>query len=387
MESKNDSPVAPPPRDPSPASGPPTLPVLDAGANIDRRYRVLNILGRGGSALVLQVLDRLEDTVQALKILTKWEPGGVQRFQREFRLMASMRHPNIVTVNRYGVFEGHPYFTMENIQGISIRTFCQRSGIAFNQNNDPSEVLRRLLPLLTQICDALAFIHSRNVVHQDVKPANIFIRTDGAVKLMDFGIAQEPFAADAVTDLSGLLLGTVFYMSPEQVLRQPVDLRSDLYSLGVLLYELATGERPFIGPDVREVFAEIARGQPLQPRELNPHVPESFEHIISRLLERNPSRRPRSAEQLKRMLLSLPEIRAGSVIDGPETPRQGALLPPRLSGRETEVQHLTRALEALTRGIMAKIAHAPIAELRKHAGEPDGLQTAELIRRVFRLEE
>jgi serine/threonine-protein kinase len=262
-------------------------------------FYIVGLLGSGGMGDVYEAQDlRLPRSV-ALKVL---KPSmlenrtAVRRFDREARLAASLNHPNICTILDIGEADGLSFIAMELLTGESLKTRLKRGALP----------LTALVPLTIDVVRGLSAAHLAEIVHRDITPGNIFITTAGTGKLLDFGLAKMSDSDDAdggtsesVTD-SGIVPGTVQYLSPEQLLQRAVDRRTDFWGLGAVLYEAATGAKPFDAPGKTDVIQLILTRSPLPLRRLNPAIPEAFEQIVLRLLQRDPDRRyQRSADLLK----------------------------------------------------------------------------------------
>ena len=262
-------------------------------------YEVLARLGSGGMGEVYRARDSKLGREIALKVLSRdftRSPNALVRFEREARVLASLNHPNIVTVYEIGQDHGAVYIAMELVDG---KTLDEAANAGFMP-------LRRILNVATQIASGLAVAHKSQIVHRDLKPNNIMLRTDGLVKILDFGLSKLTRPAllelDRASDLTlpGILLGTTDYMSPEQARGRPADFRSDQFSLGSVVYEIATGRRPFERATSAETLAAIISGEPPPLRHLNPQVPAALETIIRRCMAKDPAGRYESTDELAR---------------------------------------------------------------------------------------
>jgi eukaryotic-like serine/threonine-protein kinase len=293
------------------------------------RYRVEGELGHGGMASVYLAHDEELDRPVAVKLLAAHlagEEGLRERFVREARMAARLSHPNIVQVFDAGEEDGRPFIVMECVRGETVADELRRHG-----KLSPA----RVVDLGLQVCGGLEHAHVSGLVHRDVKPQNILLREDGAVKIADFGIAR---AAEA-TKLTqiGSVLGTAAYLAPEQAAGEPVTAAADIYSLGVVLYQLLTGRPPYEFGSLAEIVVK-QREEAITPiRDLEPSVPERLEAVVMRCLARNPAYRPASAAELAH------ELAAAS----PEPPT--VPLPPETGVRATDVATVPLAAETRAR--------------------------------------
>jgi serine/threonine protein kinase len=269
-------------------------------------YRILEELGRGGMGVVYRAQDvRLEREV-ALKFLPEQgreDPEVIERFRREARAASALNHPAICTIYDIGDEAGQPFIVMELLEGLTLKQLLD------HQTLSASDALDYGL----QIADGLDAAHERNIIHRDIKPANIFITRRRQAKLLDFGLAKlhepgegelakEPHRTVAAITRVGALLGTAAYMSPEQVRGQAIDAQSDLFSLGVVLYEAMTGAHPFAGPTMGSIFDAILHRRPRAPREVCSAVPAGLETVVLKAIEKDRRRRFPSAAALRAAL-------------------------------------------------------------------------------------
>jgi serine/threonine protein kinase/Tfp pilus assembly protein PilF len=267
-------------------------------------YRLVAKIDEGGMGVVWQAEDTRLGREVALKVLhddLAENPDRLARFEREARTLAALDHPNIVVVHSVEAVGEHRFLTMEYLRGRKLVDLLEPGGLP----------LDRLLALAIPLADAVAAAHAHGVVHGDLKPANVVVGEGDRPKILDFGLARmvrnapEAPLTEATTETiedSGRISGTVPYLSPEQIQGEPPQPRSDLFSLGVLFYEMATGARPFRGRTTSAVLAAILRDTPRSLEELRPDLPRQFSRLVSRCLEKDPARRPASAAVLKRDL-------------------------------------------------------------------------------------
>jgi len=257
------------------------------------RYELLEELGRGAMGVVWKGHDPMIGRTVAVKTMKLAEEVGgqprpelVTRFHNETRAAGLLTHPNIVVIYDAGEEGGTFYITMEFIEGRSLQALLDQKQIF---------PIPRIMKIMEQACGGLGYAHQHNVIHRDVKPANIMLTPDDTVKITDFGMAK---ILQLGTTQTGQIVGTPSYMSPEQIKGKPVDGRSDIFSLGVMLYELVTGEKPFPGSEVTTVIYKIVHEDPIAPLELDSSVHPGLNHVITKALEKDPDRRYQTCYEL-----------------------------------------------------------------------------------------
>lgn len=262
------------------------------GRVFDKRYKIEKVIGVGGMAIVFKAEDILMNRTVAIKMLKNDVAGdseALRRFINESKAVAMLSHENIVNIYDVSVKGNTKYIVMEYIEGITLKAFLKHKGGSLSW--------RETLNISEQILRALEHAHSKGVIHRDIKPQNIMLLKNGLIKVADFGIAKLPDTDTfTVTDQA---IGTVNYISPEQAMnKEPIDERSDLYSVGVLMYELSCGELPFTGDTPVAVAYKHVNDAPKSPREIKPDMPQGLEQIIMRAMEKSPEMRYQSAKQM-----------------------------------------------------------------------------------------
>ncbi|MBI2955048.1 MAG: Stk1 family PASTA domain-containing Ser/Thr kinase [Chloroflexi bacterium] len=267
---------------------------------LNNRYRILGLVGEGGMAKVYKAEDRLLERAVAVKVLREQyasDEAFVERFRQEARSAAGLAHPNIVSVYDVGIDGTWNYIVMEYVEGPSLKELILQGAPFTNA---------RAVDIGLQILSALSFAHQKGLVHRDVKPQNILIAADGAAKVTDFGIARA--ATGTQLTETGVVLGTVHYFSPEQARGEIATPASDLYSVGIILYEMLTGRLPFQGDSTLGIALKHVQEQPTSPRTINPRIPPSIESIIVKAMAKEPADRYQSADVMKNTLTSYRQI-------------------------------------------------------------------------------
>jgi tRNA A-37 threonylcarbamoyl transferase component Bud32 len=253
-----------------------------ARQQIKDEYEMIAEIGAGGMATVHKAIQKSLDRTVAIKELKRTYHGDnqiVRRFERESRVAASLQHENIVHI--YDYWKKPTYcIVMEYVDGVNLAEVIEKTG--------PLPVDVGVM-IAIQVCNALDYAHMRGLIHRDIKPSNIMIKRNGEVKLMDFGIAQSR-NLESLT-MPGTLIGTPAYMSPEQILGQQLDVRSDIFSFGIVLYEMFTGVKPFTDEETRAVSAKILKDNFAAPRRVNSDIPRSLQRVVKKCLRKKPQRR------------------------------------------------------------------------------------------------
>ena len=267
------------------------------------RYELSHLVARGGMAEVYRARDQLLDRPVALKVLfpeLSVDRSFVERFRREAQAAANLSHPNIVPVFDWGEDNGTYFIVMEFVDGRALSSILRTAGPLHPD---------RAAEIAADVAGALAYAHRHGVVHRDVKPGNVLITEEGTIKVTDFGIARAVNTEESLTQ-TGAVMGTATYFSPEQAEGMGVDSRSDIYSLGVVIFEMVTGRPPFLGDTPVAVASKHVREHPPAPREINPGVPPDLEAIILKCLAKSPDHRYATGDDLRIDLLRFREGRA-----------------------------------------------------------------------------
>jgi ABC-type transport system substrate-binding protein len=319
------------------------------GEKLFARYEILSELGRGGMGVVYRARDPLLNREVAVKVIapSMLTPESETRFQTEAQLVAQMDHPSVVSIYDFGRHEGSLFFVMPIVVGNSLRDLQRRNELT----------LAMAVDIGAQIAEALDYSHARGVVHRDIKPENIMVSVDSGgsvrVRVMDFGLARSTGVSNLTLTRTGMVMGTMWYISPEQVSGKAVDGRSDIYSLGSVLYECVTGEVPFSG-EMQSLFYRIVHELPQSPRSRGCKLDEEFDQIILACLAKDPAQRPQKAGDVARALRRYRAVmRDGS--QALSTLATAAVMVPRPAmspfvGREQEVRELQERFNAALRG-------------------------------------
>jgi serine/threonine protein kinase/tetratricopeptide (TPR) repeat protein len=357
---------------------------LEPGARL-AHYMLGTPLGAGGMGEVYRATDTKLGRDVALKVLPAHlgnDADRLARFQREARAVAALSHPHIVTIYSVEEQAGLHFFTMELVDGQALDRMIPDGGLATDD----------ILRIAAAIADALGAAHDRGIVHRDLKPANVMIATDGRVKVLDFGLAKviaedlqsEASIATALQTREGIVMGTVPYMSPEQVAGRPVDHRTDIFSLGVILYEMASGRRPFEGASSIELASAILRDTPPPVSDARDDLPADLARVIRRCLEKDPRDRIQTARDIAnecrelarhplRTRTVLPAPARAASASGSGTLRQDegfavAVLPFKYSGSNADVAALAEGLtEEIVTG-MARFSYLRVRQVGREAG-------------------
>jgi serine/threonine protein kinase len=281
-------------------------------------YEVLSVLGAGGMGKVYKVRNVISDRVEAMKMLLPdlvGDPDLADRFTREIKVHGRLTHPNIAGLLGAQRIDNQLVMMMEFVEGVTIE----------QEMHDGTISIRKGVEYISQVLSALAYAHARGVVHRDVKPANMMLTPAGIVKLMDFGIAK--ISADPNLTLAGQTVGSIHYMSPEQIRSATIDARSDLYSVGVSFYELVTGTRPFKGDSDFSIMDAHLNSTPVQALKIDPRLPSILNEIVMKSIARDPAQRFQSADAFRNALQSLQTGPEADVLTSSKMPAAPTAVP------------------------------------------------------------
>jgi serine/threonine protein kinase len=264
---------------------------------LNGRYQLNENLGTGGMAVVYSALDLMLERTVAIKILREDFSSNAafrERFRQEARAAANLSHPNIVTVHDFGLDSGRLFIVMENVPGMDLKSILERRG---------RFTIDEAMHLMIQACAGVGYAHRAGLIHCDIKPHNLLVTPDKRLKVTDFGIARA-LASINPEEKQDVVWGSPQYFSPEQAAGSPPSPATDVYSLGVVLYEMLTGQLPFIGTTAAELARLHRDTPPIPPSQLNPAIPPALERIVLKVLSKEPSARYRTADQLGRVLIN-----------------------------------------------------------------------------------
>lgn len=264
---------------------------MNVTSALEGRYQVLKELGRGGMGIVFQAYDKELKEQVAIKVLSPLvssDPDALERLKREVSSARRVTHPNVIRIHDISEFNGLHFISMEFFEGVSLKDYIKKTGALS---------LMQALNIASQICDGLEAAHRQGVIHRDLKSQNVIIGPTNQVKIIDFGLARAGNLGGLTA--TGLIMGTPEYMAPEQVAGKSVDERADIYSLGIILYEMFTGRVPFTGDSAIAVGFKQIKEDPPKPRDFNPQLPPEIESVILQALQKNPLSRFLSVGELK----------------------------------------------------------------------------------------
>ncbi len=269
------------------------------GKRLDSRYEIDEVIGEGGMAVVYSARDIRDDMPVAIKILRDEYLGNnefIRRFKDESKAIAVLSHPNIVKVYDVSFGDRIMYIVMEYIDGITLKDYIEKNG--------PVN-WKETIHFVLQTLKALQHAHEKGIIHRDVKPQNIMLLEDGTIKVTDFGIARFSKSSDNSMTATNKAIGSVHYVSPEQARGEPTDAKSDLYSLGVMMYEMLTGKLPFDDDNAVSVALMQLQSDPVPPRQINPDIPEGLEEIVIKAMQKDPQKRYHSAAEMYSDLIKI----------------------------------------------------------------------------------
>lgn len=264
---------------------------MNVTSALESRYQILKELGRGGMGVVFQAYDKQLKEQVAIKVLSPLlssDPDALERLKREVSSARRITHPNVIRIHDISELNGLHFISMESFDGVSLKEYIKKTGTLS---------LMQAFNIASQICDGLEAAHRQGVIHRDLKSQNIIIAAGNQIKIIDFGLARAGNLEGLTA--TGLIMGTPEYMAPEQVAGKSVDERADIYSLGIILYEMFTGRVPFTGDSAIAVGFKQLKEDPPKPGDINPQLPPDVENVILRALQKNPLSRFLSVAELK----------------------------------------------------------------------------------------
>ena len=274
------------------------------------RYEIISELGRGAMGIVYKANDPLIERLVAIKAINLQNLNQNEkeeyeaRFYQEAKAAGRLNHPNIVTIHDLGESGDVAYIAMELMEGCELQNFIA---------DNPDLSIDDMLDIAIQVSTGLAYAHQHGIVHRDIKPSNIMVLKDNHVKIADFGIAR--MTSSLLQTQTGIIMGSPLYMSPEQVLGRAIDSRSDIFSLGIVLYKMLTGRQPFFGDNANSVMYQIANEVPPKPSSLNSKIPEALDSIVSNCLAKNPDDRYQNPLEMADDLLLCRQMLPHSKLD------------------------------------------------------------------------
>ena len=312
-------------------------------------YEVTGALGRGGMGQVYKVRHTISHRIEAMKILLPGHPAATEiaeRFLREIRLLASLSHPNIASLHTAFRHDGELVMIMEFVAGLTLRAKLETSAIMMGTSLD----------YIQQVLSGLAYAHNSGIIHRDIKPSNIMISREDQVKLLDFGLAFPTLGSDVTR--TGAILGSLHYMSPEQVMGKQLDTRSDLYAVGVTLYQLLTGRLPFDGAGEYAIASGHLNSVPVDPVTINPNISARLSQIVLKSLAKSPDDRFQNAREFLEALRAIHSGETATLMI-PVQPAKGSNELNPASSKSTEKAIDKRVLDSVSRDLAFHIG--PIA--------------------------
>lgn len=264
------------------------------------RYKIVRLIGQGAMGTIYEAQDETANRRLAIKLFNPSVGGDeiqtaqlISRFDKEVKLLTEIDHQNVVKVYDSGEFNSRPYYVMEFIEGYSLQQAIRKG-----RHFDPLD----LVDIMIQLASGVNHCHERGIIHRDIKPGNIMVTTDGVVKLTDFGVARAIW--EETISKEGTILGTPNYISPEQIQGKSIDGRSDIFSIGVVLYEMLTGKKPFEGDSLHNIFYNIVNADPPEPTQLDPAIPQDLSRIVQKALAKDPEDRYQNIGELAKALVA-----------------------------------------------------------------------------------
>jgi eukaryotic-like serine/threonine-protein kinase len=321
-------------------------------------YEVIGTLGAGGIGQVYQVRHTISQRIEAMKVLLASQTGGEEvseRFLREIRVLACLDHPNIAALHTAFRHNGQMIMIMEFVEGMTLRAKLTSGSILMSQSLD----------YMRQMLSGLAFAHAKGVVHRDIKPSNIMVTGQERIKLLDFGLAFQGLGSDITR--TGLILGSLHYMSPEQVMGERVDARSDIYSVGVTLYQLLTGRAPIDGSSEFAIASAHLKETPPDPASINPNIPPRLSAIVMKSMAKSPDDRFQTAEEFLQELGTLHYDETTTLLPTPAQSRETSGHAPRRPDATRTTGHSGKTLvgAGVLSSVTRELAHyiGPIAKV------------------------